>query len=338
MPRNQQIVLDNRPHGEAVASNFKLVVADTPELKDGEVLVRHHFLSLDPYMRGRMNESKSYAASQALGEVMIGGTVGEVAESKHPKYAVGDKVVGMGGWQEYSVVNAEQPGALRKVDTTHVPLSHYLGAVGMPGVTAWYGLVKIIAPKAGDTVVVSAATGAVGSAFVALAKARGCRAVGIAGGADKCKYAVDELGFDACIDYKEHSDVKAMSKALKEACPNGIDGYFENVGGWIMDAVMLRMNAFSRIALCGMIAGYDGAPLPMANPALMLINRMKVEGFIVSEHMEVWPEALKELGTLVGTGKLRPRETIAHGIAAAPEAFLGLLKGKNFGKQLVKLI
>ena len=338
MPRNQQIVLDNRPHGEAVASNFKLVAVDTPELKDGEVLVRHHFLSLDPYMRGRMNESKSYAASQALGEVMIGGTVGEVAESKHPKYAVGDKVVGMGGWQEYSVVNAELPGALRKVDTTHVPLSHYLGAVGMPGVTAWYGLVKIIAPKAGDTVVVSAATGAVGSAFAALAKARGCRAVGIAGGADKCKYAVDELGFDACIDYKEHSDVKAMSKALKEACPNGIDGYFENVGGWIMDAVMLRMNAFSRVALCGMIAGYDGAPLPMANPALMLINRMKIEGFIVSEHMEVWPEALKELGTLVGTGKLRPRETVAHGIAAAPEAFLGLLKGKNFGKQLVKLI
>ena len=338
MPRNQQIVLDNRPQGEAVASNFKLVAVDTPELKDGEVLVRHHFLSLDPYMRGRMNESKSYAASQALGEVMIGGTVGEVAESKHPKYAVGDKVVGMGGWQEYSVVNAEQPGALRKVDTTHVPLSHYLGAVGMPGVTAWYGLVKIIAPKEGDTVVVSAATGAVGSAFAALAKARGCRAVGIAGGADKCKYAVEELGFDACIDYKEHSDVKAMSKALKEACPNGIDGYFENVGGWIMDAVMLRMNAFSRVALCGMIAGYDGAPLPMANPALILINRMKIEGFIVSEHMEVWPDALTELGTLVGTGKLRPRESIAQGIAAAPEAFLGLLKGKNFGKQLVKLI
>ena len=338
MPRNQQIVLDNRPQGEAVASNFKLVATDTPPLQDGQVLVRHHYLSLDPYMRGRMNESKSYAASQALGEVMIGGTVGEVAESKHPKYAVGDKVVGMGGWQEYSVVNADQPGALRKVDTTHVPLSHYLGAVGMPGVTAWYGLVKIIAPKEGDTVVVSAATGAVGSAFAALAKARGCRAVGIAGGADKCKYAVEELGFDACIDYKEHSDVKALSKALKEACPNGIDGYFENVGGWIMDAVMLRMNAFSRIALCGMIAGYNGAPLPMANPALMLINRMKVEGFIVSEHMEVWPDALKELGTLVGTGKLRPRETIAQGIAAAPEAFLGLLKGKNFGKQLVKLI
>ncbi|MBV7454581.1 NADP-dependent oxidoreductase [Acidovorax sp. sif1233] len=338
MPRNQQIVLDNRPQGEAVASNFKLVAVDTPALQDGQVLVRHHYLSLDPYMRGRMNESKSYAASQGLGEVMIGGTVGEVAESRHPKYAVGDKVVGMGGWQEYSVVDGNAVGALRKVDTTHVPLSHYLGAVGMPGVTAWYGLVKIIAPKEGDTVVVSAATGAVGSAFAALAKARGCRAVGIAGGADKCRYAVEELGFDACIDYKEHSDVKALSKALKEACPNGIDGYFENVGGWIMDAVMLRMNAFSRVALCGMIAGYDGQPLPMANPALMLINRMKIEGFIVSEHMEVWPEALKELGTLVGTGKLRPRETVAQGIAAAPEAFLGLLKGKNFGKQLVKLI
>lgn len=338
MPRNQQIVLDNRPQGEAVASNFKLVAVDTPALKDGEVLVRHHFMSLDPYMRGRMNESKSYAASQGIGEVMIGGTVGEVAESKHPKYAVGDKVVGMGGWQEYSVVDGNAVGALRKVDTTHVPLSHYLGAVGMPGVTAYYGLVKIIAPKEGDTVVVSAATGAVGSAFAALAKARGCRAVGIAGGPEKCKYAVEELGFDACIDYKEHSDVKAMSKALKEACPNGIDGYFENVGGWIMDAVMLRMNAFSRMALCGMIAGYDGAPMPMSNPALMLINRMTVRGFIVSEHMEVWPDALKELGTLVGTGKLRPRETVADGIAAAPEAFLGLLKGKNFGKQLVKLI
>ena len=337
MPRNQQIVLDNRPQGEAVASNFKLVATYTPALKDGEVLVRHHYLSLDPYMRGRMNESKSYAASQGLGEVMIGGTVGEVAESKHPKYAVGDKVVGMGGWQEYSVVNAEQPGALRKVDTTHVPLSHYLGAVGMPGVTAWYGLVKIIAPKEGDTVVVSAATGAVGSAFAALAKARGCRAVGIAGGADKCKYAVEELGFDACIDYKQHKDPKSFYLALKEATPKGVDGYFENVGGMILDAVMQRMNAFGRIAVCGMIAGYDGQPLPMLNPSLILINRMRIEGFIVSEHMEVWPEALKELGGLAASGKLRPRETVAEGIAAAPEAFLGLLKGKNFGKQLVKL-
>jgi hypothetical protein len=261
-----------------------------------------------------------------------------VVESKNAKFAVGDKVVGMGGWQEYSVVDADLPGALRKVDTTHVPLSAYLGAVGMPGVTAWYGLVKIIEPKAGETMVVSAATGAVGSAFAALSKARGCRTVGIAGGPDKCKYAVDELGFDACIDYKLHKDAASLSKALKEACPNGIDGYFENVGGMVLDAVLTRMNAFGRIALCGMIAGYDGAPLPLTYPALLLVNRLKLQGFIVSEHMEVWPEALKELGTLVATGKLHPRESIAQGIEAAPEAFLGLLKGKNFGKQLVKLV
>ena len=338
MPRNQKIVLDNRPEGEATASNFKLVTTDTPALQEGEVLVRHHFLSLDPYMRGRMNDSKSYAQPQPLGEVMQGGTVGEVVESRNPKYAVGDKVVGFGGWQEYSVVNAAQPGALKKVDTTHVPLSHYLGAVGMPGVTAWYGLVKIIAPQAGETMVVSAATGAVGSAFAALAKARGCRVVGIAGGPDKCRYATEELGYDACIDYRVHTDAKAMSRALKEACPNGIDGYFENVGGYILDAVLVRMNAFGRIALCGMIAGYDGAPLPMANPALLLINRIKLQGFIVSEHMEVWPEALTELGDLVATGKLRPRESVTQGLASAPEAFLGLLKGKNFGKQLVQLV
>ena len=338
MPSNRQILLDNRPEGEATTGNFKLVTTDTPALKDGEVLVRNHYLSLDPYMRGRMNDSKSYAASQPLGEVMIGGTVGEVAESQNPKFAVGDKVVGMGGWQEYSVVDGNTPGMLRKVDTTHVPLSFYLGAVGMPGVTAWYGLVKIIAPKPGATVVVSAATGAVGSAFAALAKARGLRVVGIAGGPEKCKYAVEELHFDECIDYRQHPDVKTMSKALKDACPNGIDGYFENVGGYILDAVLLRTNAFARIALCGMIAGYDGQPLPLQNPALILVNRLTIEGFIVSEHMEVWPEALKELGTLVATGKLKPRETIAEGIESAPEAFLGLLKGKNFGKQLVKLI
>ena len=338
MPRNQQILLDNRPSGEAVASNFKLVSSETPPLQDGQVLVRHHYLSLDPYMRGRMNDSKSYTASQPVGAVFQGGTVGEVVESKHPKYAVGDKVVGFGGWQEYSVVDGSAPGALKKVDTTHVPLSHYLGAVGMPGVTAWYGLVKIIAPKEGETVVITAASGAVGSAFGALAKARGCRVVGIAGGPEKCKYAVEEIGFDACIDYRAHPDVKSMSAALKEACPNGIDGYFENVGGYIFDAVMLRLNAFARIALCGMIAGYDGAPLPLANPALFLINRVRLEGFIVSEHMEIWPEALAELGKLVGTGKLRPRESVAQGISAAPQAFLGLLKGKNFGKQLVRLI
>jgi NADPH-dependent curcumin reductase CurA len=338
MPTNRQILLDNRPQGEASERNFKLVSSETPPLQDGQVLVRHHYLSLDPYMRGRMNDAKNYAAPQPLGQVMIGGTVGEVVDSHHPKFAVGDHVVGMGGWQEYSVVDARQIGALRKVDTAQVPLSYYLGAVGMPGVTAWYGLVKIIEPKAGETVTVSAASGAVGSAYGALAKARGCRVVGIAGGKDKCDYVVNELGFDACIDYKQHPDAASLSQALKNACPSGIDGHFENVGGQVLDAVMLRMNAFGRIAVCGMIAGYDGQPLPMAYPQLILRERLKVQGFIVSEHMDVWPEALAELAGLVAAGKLRPRETVAQGIEAAPGAFLGLLKGRNFGKQLVKLI
>ena len=338
MPVNRQILLDNRPQGEATTSNFRLVSVQTPELSEGQVLVRHHYLSLDPYMRGRMNDGKSYAQPQPLGEVMIGGTVGEVLQSRHPRFQPGDAVVGMGGWQEYSVVDADQPGLLRKVDTTHVPLSYYLGAVGMPGVTAWYGLTQIIAPQAGETVVVSAASGAVGSAFAAVAKARGCRVVGIAGGPDKCRYAQEELHFDACIDYRQHPDIKSMAQALKAACPQGIDGYFENVGGYLLDAVLLRANAFARIAVCGMIAGYDGQPLPLQNPALILVSRLKVQGFIVSEHMDLWPQALQELGTLVAQGRLRPRESIAQGIDSAPEAFLGLLKGRNFGKQLVKLI
>jgi NADPH-dependent curcumin reductase CurA len=336
--KNRQIVLASRPAGEPTPDNFRLVEADLPPLADGQVRVRHHYLSLDPYMRGRMNEGRSYAAPQPLDEVMIGGTVGEVLESRHPGFAAGDPVVGMGGWQEVSTVDATQPGMLRKVDTRHVPLSAYLGAVGMPGVTAWVGLTQIIAPKAGETVIVNAASGAVGSAVGQLAKARGCRAVGIAGGAEKCAYVVEELGFDACIDHRAHGDLKSMLGALKAACPDGIDGSFENVGGMLMDAVMLRMNAFGRIAVCGMIAGYNGQPLPMANPALILVSRLKVQGFIVSEHMNLWPEALKELGTLVAGGRLKYRETVAQGLAAAPEAFIGLLKGRNFGKQLVKLV
>ena len=338
MTVNHQLLLASRPEGEPTAANFRLVEVPLPELQDGQVLVRHHYLSLDPYMRGRMNDSKSYAASQPLDAVMIGGTAGEVAASKNANFKPGDKVVGMGGWQEYAVVDATQRGVLQKVDTAHIPLSAYLGAVGMPGVTAWYGLTQIIAPKAGETMVVSAASGAVGGVFGQLAKVRGCRAVGLAGGPDKCRYVTEELGFDECIDYKAQPDMKSLLRALKEACPNGIDGYFENVGGMILDAVMLRTNAFARIAMCGMIAGYNGAPMPMANPALILVNRMKLEGFIVSEHMQLWPEALKELGTLVATGKLKYRETIAQGLASAPEAFIGLLKGKNFGKQLVKLV
>ena len=338
MTQNRQILLDNRPTGEASVSNFRLVSSEIPPLQDGQLLVRNHYLSLDPYMRGRMSDARSYADPQPLGQVMQGGTVGEVVESRNQRYKPGDQVVGMGGWQEFTVVDAAQAATMRKVDTTHIPLSYYLGAVGMPGVTAWYGLVKICKPGEGETVVVSAATGAVGSAFAALARTRGLRVVGIAGGPEKCAYAVGELGFDACIDYKPHQDAAALSRALKEACPDGIDCHFENVGGMVLDAVLTRMNAHGRIALCGMIAGYDGQPLPLAHPAMILVSRLKLQGFIVSEHMDIWPQALSELAGLVASGKLRPRESVAQGLASAPEAFLGMLKGRNFGKQLVKLI
>ena len=334
---NRQIHLVSRPSGEATVDNFRLVEALVGEPNEGQVLVRIHYLSLDPYMRGRMNDAKSYAQPQALNQVMQGGTVGEVVASKHPNYRAGDTVAGMGGWQQYAMVDGSMPGLLRKVDATHIPLSAYLGAVGMPGVTAWYGLMKICQPKAGQTLVVSAASGAVGSAVGQLAKTRGCRAVGVAGGIDKCRYVTQELGFDACVDYKAHRDSKSLYQALKEATPDGVDGCFENVGGVVLDATLARMNAFGRIALCGMISGYDGEPIPLHQPQLILQSRLTVEGFIVSEHMDVWPEALKELGTLVATGKLKYRETIAEGIEAAPQAFLGLLKGRNFGKQLVRL-
>nr|WP_311528989.1 NADP-dependent oxidoreductase [uncultured Ralstonia sp.] len=331
----QRIVLASRPQGAVTPDNFRLETADIPELQDGQVLVRNHFLSLDPYMRGRMNDSKSYAQPQPLDEVMIGGTVGVVEASKNASFAVGDNVVGMFGWQEVGVSDGR---GIQKVDTRHIPLSAYLGSVGMPGVTAWYGLNKIMHPKPGQTVVVSAASGAVGSVVGQLAKLKGCRAVGFAGGKDKCDYVVNELGFDACIDYKAAKDAKELYKMLKEATPDGIDSYFENVGGGILDAVLSRMNAFGRIAMCGMIAGYDGQPLPLQNPQLILVSRLTIEGFIVSEHMDVWPEALRELGGFVAQGKLKFRESVSDGLASAPEAFMGLLKGKNFGKQLVKLI
>jgi NADPH-dependent curcumin reductase CurA len=335
---NKQWHLVSRPDGEPSPANFKLVEAPLPELQDGELLVRNHYMSLDPYMRGRMNDGKSYAQPQPLNEVMQGGTAGEVVQSKNDNFKAGDKVVGAGGWQLYQKVDAAQRGMLRKVDTSRVPLSAYLGAVGIPGVTAWYGLTKIIEPKAGETIVVSAASGAVGGVVGQLAKGRGCRVVGLAGGPEKCAAVVDELGFDACIDYKKHPDLKSLSAALKDACPKGIDGYFENVGGMILDAVLMRANAFSRIAMCGMISGYNGEPIPLQFPQLILTNRMKVQGFIISEHMELWPQALQELGAGVASGKLKYRETVAEGIDSAPEAFIGLLKGRNFGKQLVKLV
>jgi NADPH-dependent curcumin reductase CurA len=330
MVTNRRIVLASRPSGSVTTENFRLETQPLAALAEGQLLVRNRWLSLDPYMRGRMNEGRSYAAAQPLNETMIGGTAGEVIESRHPKFAVGDQVVGMLGWQEYGISDGTQ---LMKVDTRQVPLAAYLGPVGMPGVTAWVGLNRIIEVKAGETIVVSAASGAVGSVVGQLARLAGCRAVGIAGGREKCSYVVDELKFDACIDYKSQD----VGKALKEAAPDGVDGHFENVGGEILDAVLPRMNAFGRIALCGLIAGYSGTPIPIRNPTWFLISRLKLQGFIVSEYKPLWSQALKELGALVAGGTLKYRESVAHGLDNAPAAFIGMLKGENFGKQLVKL-
>ncbi len=329
--RNQGWVLARRPKGPVTPEDFRLESTDLPTIGDGEVLVRNHYLSLDPYMRGRMDDAKSYAASQPLDKVMGGGTVGEVVQSRSSRLKVGDKVVGMGGWQSFSAGRDE---GFKKVDTTRVPLQAYLGVVGMPGVTAWHGLNEIIAPKAGETVVVSAASGAVGATVGQLAKLKGCRVVGVAGGAEKCRAVVEEFGFDACIDYKAGN----LDKDLKAAVPDGIDGYFENVGGAVLDAVLKRFNAFGRIAICGLIAGYSGEAIPVHQFRSVLVNRLKLEGFIVSEHPASWPKALAELEELVGSGRMKYRETVSDGLASAPEAFIGLLKGQNFGKQLVKLI
>ena len=331
MSTYQRIVLASRPQGEVTADNFRLETLPLPAIAEGQVLIRNHYLSLDPYMRMRMVDAKSYAAPQPLDETMIGGTVGEVIESKHPKFSAGDKVVGMLGWSEIGVSDGT---LLKKVPDGPVPLSAYLGSVGMPGMTAWYGLNQIIRPQAGQTIAVSAASGAVGSVVGQLAKLQGCRVVGIAGGKQKCEHVVQELGFDACVDYKGGN----LFKDIKAAAPEGIDGLFENVGGVVMDATLARMNPFGRIALCGLISGYDGNPMPIHNLHAVLSMRLMMQGFIVSEHMEFWPQGLTELGQLVAEGKLKYRETIAQGLASAPEAFLGLLRGKNFGKQLVKLV
>ena len=332
MSTYQQIVLASRPKGSAVTpDNFRLEHQPMPVISDGQLLVRNHFLSLDPYMRMRMEDVKSYAAPQALDEVMIGGTAGEVIESKHPKFSVGDKVVGMLGWSEIGVSDG---ALLKRVDTSKIPLSAYLGVVGMPGMTAWYGLNQIIQPTAGQTIAVTAASGAVGGVVGQLAKLKGCRVVGIAGGKEKCGYVIDELGFDACIDYKGGN----LFKDMKAAAPDGIDGLFENVGGAVMDAVLARMNPYGRIALCGLISGYDGQPMPVHYLHAVLSMRLMMQGFIVSEHMALWPTGLGELGELVADGKLKFRESISEGLASAPEAFIGLLRGKNFGKQLVRLI
>ncbi len=328
---NKRVVLASRPTGWVTEDNFRIESVPAPKPKDGEVLVKNLWLSLDPYMRGRMNDAKSYAAKQELGEVMIGGTVGEVIESRNPKFKAGDLVLGMFGWQQYGLSNG---AGLNKIDASRVPMSAFLGVLGMPGVTAWVGLLDICQPKAGETVVVSAASGAVGSVVGQIGKLKGCRAVGIAGGKAKCDYVVKELGFDACVDYKAGK----LSDDLKAAVPNGIDCYFENVGGEILDAALRRMNAFSRIAVCGLISQYNVTePYGVKNFASILTNRIKVQGFIVSDRMELWAKALPELIGWVASGKIKYRESVAQGLENAPRAFIGLLKGENLGKQLVKL-
>jgi hypothetical protein len=326
----RRIILAARPRGPVTPDAFRIETVSVPPLREGEVLVRNEFLSLDPYMRGRMSEAKSYAPPQPLGETMIGATAGVVLESRDPALQPGDQVTGMLGWTELGVTPA---AALRKVDTGRVPLSAYLGVAGMPGMTAWYGLNEIILPRAGETIVVSAASGAVGSVVGQLAKRMGARAVGIAGGPEKCRYVREELGFDACVDYKAGH----LAADLRAAAPDGIDGLFENVGGVVFDTALAQMNAFGRIALCGLISGYSGAPAPIQNLRSMLLNRLVMRGFIVTEHMDRWPQGLAELELLVAGGALKYRETVAAGLAAAPEAFIGLLAGRNFGKQLVRL-
>jgi len=339
----RRIVLATRPQGEPDLANFRLETATRPVLKDGEILLRNHYLSLDPYMRGRMSAGKSYAAPQALDEVMIGGTVGEVIESKQPNLPVGQWLQAYGGWQELSVLNAEGQALCTRIDVTRaplaqVPLSYYLGVLGMPGQTAWIGLTDILKAKAGETVVVSAASGAVGSVVGQLAKLRGMRAIGIAGGADKCRHVTEQLGFDACIDYRQCADAKSLSEQVQAVAPRGVDAYFDNVGGLVLEGVMDAMNAFGRVAVCGMISGYNGESIALKNPLVILRSRLSIQGFIVFEHRERVPMANAELTSHVMSGRIRYTETIAEGLTQAPAAFLGMLKGRHMGKQLVKLV
>jgi NADPH-dependent curcumin reductase CurA len=331
MATNMQVLLASRPTGWVEESNFRIVESPIPRPGPGEVLVKVHWLSLDPYMRGRMNAGKSYARAVEIGEVMTGGTVAEVTESNHRKFKPGDYLVGSLGWQQYAVSDGE---GLTKVDPKLVPLSCYVGVVGMPGVTAWVGLLEHCQPKAGETVVVSAASGAVGSVVGQLAKMQGCRAVGIAGGSTKCDYVVRDLGFDACVDYKGGK----LYDDLKAACPDGIDCYFENVGGEVMDTVFRQLNPFSRVALCGLISEYNlTEPYGVTMMRALLVNRVKLQGFIVSDRMDLYQRALPRLGKAVAEGRIKYRETVAQGLENAPKAFIGMLKGANLGKQLVKV-
>jgi hypothetical protein len=329
--QNRRIVLASRPTGWVTESNFRIENAPVPQPKDGEVLVKNLWLSLDPYMRGRMSDVKSYVKGVDIGEVMVGQTVGEVVESKAPQFKAGDKVLAQAGWQLFAALPAKD---VFKIQGRDIPLSYYLGVLGMPGMTAYFGLKEIGQPKAGETVVVSAASGAVGSVVGQLAKAWGCRAVGIAGGKEKCDYVTRELGFDACLDYK----AGGLREALKEAAPKGVDVYFDNVGGEILDTALARMNLFGRVVVCGSISDYNAAePYRPRNLRAILVNRLKVQGMIVFDWKDRYGEALKALGGYLAAGKLRTRESVVEGLDNAPRGLIALLKGQNFGKQLVRL-
>ncbi len=330
---NLQWRLASRPPGEPEESDFELVETPLPEPGDGEVLMRSIYLSLDPYMRGRMRDVKSYVPPVQIGEVMVGGVVGEVVISKNPDFAPGDIVEGRIGWQKYGVSDA---ASLRKVDPALAPISTAIGILGMPGMTAYFGLLEVGQPKPGETVLVSAASGAVGGLVGQIAKIKGCRAVGIAGSDEKCRYVVDELGFDAAFNYKATSD---LDSAIDEVCPDGVDVYFDNVGGKILDAVMRRINFKARIAICGMISEYN-LQKPELVPRLtrsLLVNRARMEGLIVFDFVDRFAEGFRQMGEWLSDGKLRYKEDIVEGLEKAPRAFIGLLRGENFGKLMVKV-
>jgi len=327
---NRQIVLSSRPQGKVGVDSFTARETPIAAPGPGHILVRNRFLSLDPYMRGRLNDGPSYAKPQALDEPMIGGTVGEIVDSGDSKFAPGDWVVGMGGWQTHCLGLGRE---WRKIDTRLAPPSAYLGPLGMPGITAWIGLKTILSPKPGETLVVSAATGAVGSVVGQLAKAAGARVVGIAGGPEKCRYALDELGFDACVDHRAQN----FAALMKTELASGVDCLFENVGGEPFAQTIRRLNDFSRIAVCGLIASYEGPLTGLPDLRLLLVKRCRIEGFIVSDHLELWGEALKALAQATAAGRLKHRETVLEGLDAAPGGLVSLLSGGNFGKMIVKL-
>ncbi|HYD08335.1 MAG TPA: NADP-dependent oxidoreductase [Reyranella sp.] len=332
MTEATQIVLARRPEGDVTTDCFRQETVTLPPLGDGQVLVRQRFLSLDPYMRPRMTELRSYVPPYALGEPLTGGSVGEVVESRNPRFARGDTVMGLLNWATHTVHDGK---GLRKIDAG-LPLSAYLGVLGMPSFTAWYGMKHICKPKPGETVFVSAATGAVGQVAGQLARLAGARVVGCAGDEDKCVWAVREAGYDACFNHREEKDYGAV---LDKLCPQGIDADFENVGGRLFHAVFERMNNFGRIAFCGAISEYQDKA-PMAGPAKMFSivqKRLAIQGFIVSDHIALMPDFINEVGGLLRDGRLKSRETVVDGLPAAPQAFMGLLKGENFGKLVVKI-